>query len=159
SEDTHTLLAAVEKSGAKIILVGDRDQLQAIGGAGGLPLVARAVESANVSSIVRQHDAWARDAVTALGNGDAEAALVAFAERSLLVEVEGNAASIREIADRWEKIRLFNPGRSTLLIAKTNAEVHAINEKVRSKLIAAGVVHGPEISLRTITPSGHTANI
>mgnify|MGYP003111823991 CR=1 FL=1 len=159
SEDTHTLLQAVEKSGAKVVLVGDRDQLQAIGGAGGLPLVARAVENASVSTIVRQHEAWARDAVTALGNGDADSALVAFAEHGLLIEAEGEAVSIRELGDRWAQIRRSSPSKSTLLMAKTNAEVRAINEQIRSRLQAEGVIYGPEILLRTITPSGHTAKI
>lgn len=159
SEDTHTLLTAVEKSGAKIILVGDRGQLQAIGGAGGLPLVARAVESANVSTIVRQRDEWARDAVTAFGIGDTEAALEAFNERGLLIEAEGDAATIREIGDRWAQLRGSNPEKSILLIAKTNAEVLAINEQIRFRLKAEGIVYGSEIPLRTITPSGHTAKI
>lgn len=159
SEDTHTLLQAVEKSGAKIVLVGDRDQLQAIGGAGGLPLVARAVDNASVSTIVRQHEAWARDAVIALGKGDAGAALVAFAERGQLIEAEGDVAAIKEIGDRWAKLRQSNPAKSTLLIAKTNAEVRAINEQIRSRLQAEEVVCGPEMPLLTITPSGHTAKI
>lgn len=159
SEDTHTLLRAVEKSGAKIILVGDRDQLQAIGGAGGLPLVARAVESASVSTIVRQHEVWARDAVAALGNGDANTALGAFAERGLLIEAEGDAESIRELGDRWAKLRRLDSTESTLLVAKTNGEVRAISEHIRSRLKTEGVVYGPEITLRTITASGHTAKL
>ena len=159
SEDTHTLLEAVEQSGAKVILVGDRDQLQAIGGAGGLPLVARAVENASISTIVRQREAWARDAVTSLGNGEADAALAAFVEHDLLIETEGEAASIKEVGDRWAQIRKSAPAASTLLIAKTNSEVRAINEQIRSKLIHEGVVHGPQILLRTATPSGHNASI
>lgn len=159
SEDTHTLLQAVEKSGAKVVLVGDRNQLQAIGGAGGLPLVARAVESASVSTIVRQHEAWARDAVTALGSGDADTALGVFAERGLFMEAEGDAVTIREIGDRWEHLHQSNPAKSTLLIAKTNAEVRAINQEIRSRLKAEGIVYGAEVPLRTITPSGHTAKI
>ncbi|MDH8201177.1 AAA family ATPase, partial [Klebsiella pneumoniae] len=46
SRDMHTLLGAVTKAGAKMILVGDRRQLQAIGAGPGLDLVARAVEAA-----------------------------------------------------------------------------------------------------------------
>lgn len=159
SEDTHILLKAVEKSGAKIILVGDRNQLQAIGGAGGLPLVARAVENASVSTIVRQREAWARDAVTAFGNGEAVAALGSYAERGLLVETEGDAALIREIGDRWEQLRRADISKKTLLIAKTNAEVRAINEQIRTRLQVEGVVQGSDLPVRTVTPSGHTATI
>jgi conjugative relaxase-like TrwC/TraI family protein len=159
SEDTHTLLQAVETSGAKVILVGDRDQLQAIGGAAGLSLVARAVENAHVTTIVRQKEAWARNAVIAFGSGNAATALSAFAERELLIETEGETAAIIEVGDRWSKFRQINPAASTLLIAKTNSEVRAINEQIRLRLKIDGVVHGPEISLRAVTPSGHAAGI
>ncbi|MDU6828968.1 MAG: MobF family relaxase, partial [Bradyrhizobium sp.] len=53
SRDMGALLDAVTNAGAKIILVGDRRQLQAIGAGPGLDLVARAVEAARVSNIVR----------------------------------------------------------------------------------------------------------
>ena len=65
----HALLGAVTEAGAKIILVGDRQQLQAIGAGPGLDLVARAVEAARVNTMVRQREAWAREAITAFGTG------------------------------------------------------------------------------------------
>ncbi|MVZ29437.1 AAA family ATPase, partial [Escherichia coli] len=45
SRDMHALLGAVTEAGAKIVLVGDRRQLQAIGAGGGLDLASRAVEA------------------------------------------------------------------------------------------------------------------
>jgi hypothetical protein len=50
--DMHILHGAVEKVGAKIVLVGDRRQLQAIGAGLGLDLVTRAVDAARVDTIV-----------------------------------------------------------------------------------------------------------
>ncbi|MDU6730439.1 MAG: MobF family relaxase, partial [Bradyrhizobium sp.] len=57
SRDMHALLGAVTEAGAKIVLVGDRRQLQAIGAGGGLDLASRAVEAARVDQIVRQREA------------------------------------------------------------------------------------------------------
>lgn len=159
SEDTHTLLKAVEQSGAKLLLVGDREQLQAIGGAAGLPLVARAVEHSRVSTIIRQHDAWARDAVIAFGQGKASQALAAFVQRNQFIEAAGERATVRAIGDQWAELREQQPAATTLLIAKTNAEVTAISREIRTRLIAEGLVYGPDISVRVVTPSGHTSKI
>jgi conjugative relaxase-like TrwC/TraI family protein len=60
SRETHALLSEVERAQAKVILVGDRRQLQAIGAGPGLDLVVRSVEATRVDTVVRQREAWAR---------------------------------------------------------------------------------------------------
>lgn len=158
SRDMHKLLTAVESSGAKLLLVGDRDQLQAIGGPG-LSLVARAVEQAKVSTIVRQKEAWVREAITSFGKGDSAQALASFAEHGLLIESENARATVGAVVDHWQQSQRSNRNATQLIIAKTNAEVTAIGREVRSRLQALGVVHGPSIAIQSVTPSGHTTEI
>ncbi|MET3889335.1 conjugative relaxase-like TrwC/TraI family protein [Bosea sp. OAE506] len=155
SRDMHAILSEVQKAQAKLILVGDRGQLQAIGAGSGLDLVSRAVEAGRVETIVRQHDAWARDAVRNFGAGEASRALEAFAERGLLVETKGAKAAITAIADEWEAAQEDGANATTLLLAKTNAQVAAISREVRSRLKRKGLIHGPEIEVSAVTPSGH----
>jgi len=69
SREMHALLSEVERAQARAILVGDRRQLQAIGAGPGLDLVVRSVQATRVDTIVRQRDAWARQAVTDFGAG------------------------------------------------------------------------------------------
>jgi len=69
SREMHTLLKEVERAQVKAILVGDRRQPQAIGAGPGLDLVVRSVQATRVDTIVRQQDAWARQAVTDFGAG------------------------------------------------------------------------------------------
>jgi ATP-dependent exoDNAse (exonuclease V) alpha subunit len=159
SRDMHAILSEVQRAGAKLILIGDRGQLQAIGAGPGLDLVSRAVEAARVETIVRQHDAWAREAVRDFGAGETGRALEAFAERGLLVEVRGARAAITAIADRWEAAQDADPTASNLLLAKTNAQVAAISREVRGRLKDRGLIHGPEIEFATVTPSGHGSQI
>ncbi|MGL1525972.1 hypothetical protein ACSTH9_23560, partial [Vibrio parahaemolyticus] len=52
--------------------------MQALGAGPGLDLVVRSVEAPRVDTIVRQRDAWARQAVTDFGTGRANEALDAF---------------------------------------------------------------------------------
>lgn len=159
SRDMHSLLGAVERSGAKLLLVGDRNQLQAIGAGPGLSLVARAVEQARVSTIVRQQEAWSREAIIAFGIGDSERALAAFAERGLLFESNNSQATVRTVVDHWQQTQRLNPHSTQLIIAKTNAETTAISREVRSRLQAMGVVHGTCITILAATPSGHATEI
>ena len=159
SRDMHAILSEVQRAGAKLILVGDRGQLQAIGAGPGLDLVSRAVEASRVETIVRQHDAWARDAVRDFGAGEAGRALDAFAERGLLVETKGAKAATEAIVDGWEAAQNADPNVTTLLLAKTNAQVAAISREVRSRLKNKGLIHGPEIEIAAVTPSGHTSQL
>jgi ATP-dependent exoDNAse (exonuclease V) alpha subunit len=159
SREMHTLLGAVSTAGAKLVLVGDRKQLQAIGAGPGLSLVARAVEAARVDTIVRQRDSWAREAVTAFGIGRAATALKSFADRDLLIEVQGAKAAICVVANEAERVRVQAPNTSCLIIAKSNAAVAAISREVRQRRKAAGLISGKEISFVAATPSGHATEV
>jgi len=159
SRDMHSLLGAVAKAGAKLVLVGDRKQLQAIGAGPGLDLVARAVASVRVDTIVRQTDAWAREAITAFGTGRAATALKAFAHRGLLVEAEGAKAAIRAVVDEANPVHSKEQTGSVLILAKSNAAVAAISREVRERRKAAGLIAGKEITFKAATPSGHATEI
>jgi conjugative relaxase-like TrwC/TraI family protein len=159
SRDMHALLSAVTEARAKIILVGDRRQLQAIGAGPGLDLVARAVEAARVNNIVRQREPWAREAITAFGAGRAEPALEAFAERGLVIEANGAKAAITEVLDSAEQIQARDPGASILILAKSNVAVATISQAARERLKTSGILWGPEVSFTAATPSGHSTKI
>lgn len=159
SRDMHALLGAVAKAGAKLVLVGDRKQLQAIGAGPGLDLVARAVASARVDTIVRQTEAWAREAITAFGTGHAATALMAFADRGLLIEAEGAKAAIRAAVDEATQAHSKEPSGSVLILAKSNAAVAAISREVRERRKAAGLIAGKEVTFKAATPSGHATDV
>jgi nucleoside-triphosphatase THEP1 len=160
SREMHALLAEVHRVEAKIILVGDRRQLQAIGAGPGLDLVARAIEATRVDTIVRQHEQWARDAVVAFGRGDAAGGLAAFAGQGMLVETDTYRAALDRIVTQrreWTKAGLTD--EQCLIVARTNAQVAAISRAVRADLKQTGHLNGPELSLETVTSSGHSTQI
>ncbi len=159
AREMHTVLAAVERAGAKLILVGDSDQLQAIGAGPGLALASRVVESARVETIVRQRDEWAREAIRAFGEGRAEAALQAFAERGHIVEAAGPRATIVAMVNAWEEARRKTPDSRSLLLAKTNAQVAAISREVRARRRQRGELRGADLEIAAATPSGHATTL
>ncbi|MGW9232519.1 MobF family relaxase [Pseudorhizobium sp. NPDC055634] len=159
SREMHDLISHARDARAKVLLAGDRDQLQAIGAGSGLRLVAHAVDTAKVATIVRQHDAWAREAVTAFGAGDAKTALNAFADGGLLTEVDGQTAAIRAVVDRVEDSLLGAHPETALILARTNAEVAVIGQEVRGRLRDHGIVTGEDMAVTAVTPSGHASSL
>jgi conjugative relaxase-like TrwC/TraI family protein len=155
SRQMHDLLAQVEQAGAKAVLVGDSKQLQAVGSGPGLAILASVTDPTRVDSIVRQHEAWAREAVTDFAMGRTAGGLRAFSERGLLTTATSEKLAIKLLVDAWAATQQVVSDPATLLIAKTNAQVRALNEEVRSRLKASRQIRGDEIAISTVTPSGH----
>lgn len=155
SRQMHALLTEVERSGAKVVLVGDRQQLEALGAGAGLTIVASIADPTRVDTILRQRDRWAREAITNFAKGRAADGLTAFADRGLLTLQTGEKATIKRLVDGWAETQKTASTKSTLLIAKTNAQVRTLNDEVRTRLKQAGEIRGPEITVAAVTPSGH----
>ncbi|MEW6151594.1 MAG: MobF family relaxase [Pseudomonadota bacterium] len=140
---------------AKIVLIGDRNQLQALGAGPGLSILAGVTGATRVDTIVRQREAWMRVAVTDFAKGRAEDGLAAFDQRGLLTFVSGETATVTRVVDAWENARNAAPAPAILLIAKTNAQVRALNDEVRVRLKRNGRIVGEDIEVAAVTPSGH----
>lgn len=154
-----SVLSEVEKAGARCILIGDRQQHSAVNSGPGLAIVTSVTGATRVDTIVRQHDKWARQAVTDFASGRTAEALEAFASRDLIVLASGEKAAIKAMVDAWQAIQTEVAQPDTLLIAKTNAQVIAINAEVRERLKASNFIHGPEIDVVTVSRSGHAQTL
>ncbi|WP_420967123.1 MobF family relaxase [Bradyrhizobium sp. B120] len=140
---------------AKIVAVGDSEQLQAIGAGPGLSILASVAGTTRVDTIVRQRQAWMRAAVTDFAKGRAAQGLAAFEERGLLTLAAGENATVMQVVDAWERARCGSPAPSVLLIAQTNAQVRALNDEVRVRLKRDVRIVGEDIEVAAVTPSGH----
>ncbi|MDY8111086.1 MobF family relaxase [Fulvimarina sp. 2208YS6-2-32] len=135
-------------------MVGDRKQLQPIGGPG-LNIVSQAIGTQRVDTIVRQHEAWLRDVVTAFGDGKALPALEKLYEQGCLHGCTGPVATLKTLVDAWDIYRRAEPLGTALLIAKTNKQVLALNHAVRERLRSEGVLASDDaIILDAVNPSG-----
>jgi conjugative relaxase-like TrwC/TraI family protein len=156
SRQMHAILSEVAKAGAKVIFVGDSGQLQAIGAGPGQQILSSVVEASRVDTIVRQRQPWARQAVMDVAKGRIAQALNAFAERGFVTSCDTSRATVRALVDAWQRAQTQTPAVSTLLIAKSNAQVRTINDEVRTRLQIEGQIRGREIELTAVTASGHT---
>jgi hypothetical protein len=137
------LLAAAEHAGAKVVLVGDTQQLPEIDCGGlfrGLQVRLGAVELANNR---RQVERWEREALALLRAGDAGGAVGRYWQHGRVV-VGDSAPALRSqlVADWWAAM-----GRSgeqpPVMIAARRADVVDLNGRARALMVADGRL-GPQ---------------
>lgn len=144
SRAMNDLVAAVAQAQAKLVLVGDREQLQPISAGPALKILATVVEPARVDKIVRQRDEWAQAAARAFAKGRADEGLRAYAEHGLLQGHGGAEATISAAVDSFIGAQRQTPDKEHLLIAQSNKTVRALNAEIRRRMRDAGRLTGPD---------------
>lgn len=138
SLDRVTGLAA--DAGAKVLLVGDYAQLQAVDAGGAFGLLAH--DRDDVAELVDVHrftHEWEKRASLDLRQGQVEV-LDTYAEHDRILE--GDTEAMVEAAyDAWRTDQ--RAGRTTVLVSDSNESVTMLNSRARTDLILAGVVRGP----------------
>lgn len=133
----------VDAAGAKLVLVGDTKQLQPIDAGGAMRAMRDAVgRFAVMNEIRRQHDDAEKAMVHDAKAGRSEKVLAHLEANGRLHEFESrddvtNAMAAMTVGDLAE-------GKTSLVLAETRAEVHAINQLAREQAKAAGIVTGQE---------------
>jgi conjugative relaxase-like TrwC/TraI family protein len=150
----HNLLTEAERAGTCILFLGDRAQTLAVSAGSGIALVARTVEAAEISKVVRQSDPQLRLVVEQLARGDVVTALETMADRDCIIEADGQAATVKIAVDNLFAQRAAAPEKSHLLICKSNATRLALDSEVRRRLRAEGLLTGEEFAVDAVTPSG-----
>ena len=138
SRQMERVLAAVRDAGAKIVLVGDPEQLQAIEAGAAFRAIAERVGVAEITEVRRQRAGWQQEATRELATGRTEEALGhnewAGAVHEHVTLDEAKAALLAE----WEAERRARPGDSRIMLAHTRADVRDLNERARKLREDAG---------------------
>lgn len=138
---TRQLAAILEQAdarGAKVVLVGDSRQLQAIEAGAPFRVLAHHVGAETLSEIRRQQIDWQRAASAAFAAGHAQEALSAYHERGSSHEYVTRAEARESMVRDWARDRAAYPTGSSLLLAYRNEDVHALNELARAQRVAQG---------------------
>ncbi|MEQ8601625.1 MAG: MobF family relaxase [Devosia sp.] len=157
ARDMLRLLETIRSSGAKLILVGDRNQIQPIAAGPGLGLVARAVEVNRIETIVRQREAWLRQVVLDLGKGDALTALTELLRRKHVHFGAGLPDAVDALVGKWRE--LTDAGEAPLLIARTNDQLQMISQAVRRERRMKGEIAEAEVTFSGRLPNGEVATV
>ncbi|WP_198384399.1 Ti-type conjugative transfer relaxase TraA [Roseomonas sp. KE2513] len=142
SRQMERVLSAAQEAGAKVVLVGDPEQLQAIEAGAAFRALAERHGAAEIAEVRRQREDWQREATRELATGRTEAALGRY-EAAGMVQGHGTQEEARAaLVASWAEERRRNPqpgeGPSQVMLAHTRADVAALNRLAREELRAAG---------------------
>lgn len=132
------VLSHARDAGAKVVLVGDPEQLQAIEAGAAFRSIAERHGAAEITEVRRQREDWQKDATRALATGRTAEALDAYAAHGMVHTADTREAARAELVDGWDRQRRADPDQSRIILTHTNAEVRELNGEARDRLRAGG---------------------
>jgi Ti-type conjugative transfer relaxase TraA len=132
------VLSHATEAGAKVVLVGDPQQLQAIEAGAAFRSIHERHGGAEIGEVRRQREDWQQDATRDLANRKTGNALEAYRSRGMVHEAQTREQARDDLIDRWDRDRQASPDRSRIILTHTNDEVRALNEAARERMRAAG---------------------
>ncbi|NPU11967.1 Ti-type conjugative transfer relaxase TraA [Bradyrhizobium sp. 83002] len=132
------VLSHATEAGAKVVLVGDPQQLQAIEAGAAFRSIHERHGGAEIGEVRRQREDWQRDATRDLATGKVGHALEAYRAHGMVHEAQTREQARGDLIDRWDRDRQASPDRSRIILTHTNDEVRALNEAARERMRAAG---------------------
>ena len=158
NEQLAQIAAEVRAAGAKLVLVGDTRQLQAIEPGAPMRLLQKQYGAATLSQINRQRShEWQKRATLKFATGAGKEALKAYAEKGRVhAAASTEAAHARLVAD-WAQASAESPKQTSIMLAFRRADVRSLNEKARSIRMAAGELGPSHLAVKTEDGDRHFA--
>ena len=145
SRQMHGVLTAAQQAGAKVVLVGDPSQLQAIDAGGAFRAVLDRVGAAHISTVRRQHDEWQQLATRALADGHVHLALQAYRAGGAIKSHTTKEAATAALVEQWAAD--LHDKTPALILAATRKDVAMLNSQARLAMRAAGLL-GEDIMVK-----------
>jgi Ti-type conjugative transfer relaxase TraA len=127
----HVLRVAANAH-AKVLLVGDAEQLQAIEAGAAFRGITSTHGVSNLTEVRRQKAEWQRTATQNLSAGKTTDALNAYDKHNNIIAVETRDDARKALIARWAHDHKQNPNASQLVMAFTRDDVKALNHDIRA---------------------------
>ena len=128
-----------KRSGAKLLLVGDPEQLQPINAGTPFKDICQTINPAKLTEIHRQKEDWQKQASLDLAEQRIGEALKAYELHDKVVATRDTSAAIlRLVEDYMVDLELNENRTSRIALAHRRKDVHAINQAIRIQRKVAG---------------------
>ncbi|WP_434730652.1 Ti-type conjugative transfer relaxase TraA [Rhizobium binae] len=138
SKQMAGFVAAVVRAGAKIVLVGDPEQLQPIEAGAAFRAIVDRIGYAELETIYRQREDWMRAASLDLARGNVGKALAAYQGQGRVLGSALKAEAVEHLIADWN--RDYDPKQSMLMLAHLRRDVRMLNDMARAKLVERGIL-------------------
>ena len=142
SKQLARFIGEAERAGAKIVLVGDPEQLQPIQAGAAFRAVAERVGFAELEGVRRQGESWQRQASQDLARHRTSEGLEAYAERDGVRFSQTRDEARAEIVHDVLKDMSQRPDGSRIVLAHRRADVQELNGAIRAARQESGELLG-----------------
>jgi hypothetical protein len=145
SEQLARLISHADERGAKLVLIGDPEQLGAIEAGGLFAAIAQRTDPVHLHEVIRHLHDVDRDAAKLIREGRAREALSLYQEAERVkVKETPELQRAAMVGDWW---RSFAQGEDALMVAKRNSEVERLNATARELLKTEGRLGVEEVEV------------
>jgi len=134
SRQLARFIGEAEERGAKIVLVGDHEQLQAIGAGAPFRAIAEQIGHVELSGIRRQRHDWQRQASVAFATHKTAEGLAAYREHGDIHFAESRDKAMAQIVRDYVADSAEHPDGTRVAMAHRRADVRALNVAIRAEL-------------------------
>ncbi|RWI57128.1 MAG: Ti-type conjugative transfer relaxase TraA [Mesorhizobium sp.] len=124
--------------GAKLVLIGDPEQLQPIEAGASFRAIVERIGYAELERIYRQREEWMRAASLDLARGNVAKAIGAYGGHGRVIGEKLKAQAITSLIAAWDLE--YDPAKSTLILAHLRRDVRELNRLAREKMVDRSVV-------------------
>jgi hypothetical protein len=134
------VLSHASEAGAKVVLVGDPQQLQAIEAGAAFRAIHERHGGVEIGEVRRQREGWQQDATRHLATGRTGEAIRAYGEHGMVHVADTREAARGALVAGWDQERVAAPDKSRIILTHTNNEVRELNEAARDRMREAGAL-------------------
>ncbi len=134
SRQMAEVLDRARRASAKVILVGDPEQLQAIEAGAAFRAVQERTGAAELTEIRRQEVGWQRDATRELATGETGEALKRYRKEGHIEQTETAEAARQRLVEKWQASGNEDPDAKRIMLAHTREDVKELNLCARQRL-------------------------
>jgi Ti-type conjugative transfer relaxase TraA len=131
SRQMERIMTEAQDKGAKVVILGDWQQLQAIEAGAAFRAIAEEHHYIELKEVRRQSISWQREATVLLAKGQVEPALAKYQQHDQVHSFETQQETKERLIEQWNDVRHTHPQNSQLIMAYTRKDVKELNEFAR----------------------------
>ncbi|MCB1826830.1 MAG: Ti-type conjugative transfer relaxase TraA [Coxiellaceae bacterium] len=132
SRQMAKIIEEVHCAGAKVALVGDPEQLQAIEAGAAYRAIAERVGFVEMTDIRRQIEAWQQQATRDFASSRTADGLLAYEQHDNVHTFNTKDSAMIGMIEEWDEVRSQSLDKSQIMLAYTRDEVRQLNEQART---------------------------
>jgi Ti-type conjugative transfer relaxase TraA len=131
SRQVARVLEEAKAAKAKVVLIGDPQQLQAIEAGAAFRAISEQLGYFELTEIKRQKELWQQEATKEFALQNTQQALSLYEEHGYIHVFEAQEVAKKAVIEKWNNTRIFQPNKTQIMLTYTRRDAQELNEMAR----------------------------